>query len=189
MPIQPKNLMSMAAGIFAIAVAARVSVSVPGSPVPQSLQTLAIVLVGAWLGPKQGSATLVLYLAAGALGLPVFADGAAGVEHLWGATSGYLAGFVAGGVFVGWAVREAWGARAVGVFGAAIVAHVLILGLGWLRLAAMLGGAAAFTGGVAPFLVGGVAKSLAAAAIWVGVRWSIQRLRERNETSYVENDM
>jgi len=172
MPIQLKNLMYMAAGIFAVAVAARVSVPVPGSPVPQSLQTLAIVLVGVWMGPKQGGATLVFYLAVGALGLPVFADGASGPEHLWGPTGGYLAGFVAGGVFAGWAVREPWGEGAPGVVGAAIVAHLLILGLGWLRLATMLGVTVAFTGGVAPFLVGGLAKSVAAGAIWAGVDWA-----------------
>ena len=84
----------MAAAVVAVALAAQVSVAIPGSPVPQSLQTLAVVLVGAWLGPVRGGAALILYVAIGAVGAPVFADGAAGAAHLSGPTSGYLAGFV-----------------------------------------------------------------------------------------------
>lgn len=158
--------MLMAGGILVVAVAARVSVPVPGSPVPQSLQTLAVVLVGAWLGPARGGATLVVYLVVGAVGLPVFADGASGVDSLVGPTAGYLVGFVAAAAFMGWAVGRPWGSGVAGVVGAAVLAHMVILGLGWLRLATTLGVALAFTGGVAPFLVGGLAKSLAAGGLW-----------------------
>ena len=145
--------MLMAGGILVVAVAARVSVPVPGSPVPQSLQTLAV-------------ATLVVYLVVGAVGLPVFADGASGVDSLVGPTAGYLVGFVAAAAFMGWAVGRPWGSGVAGVVGAAVLAHMVILGLGWLRLATTLGVALAFTGGVAPFLVGGLAKSLAAGGLW-----------------------
>ena len=104
-----RSVGSVLAGVAAVALAARVSVPVPGSPVPQSLQTLAVVLVGAWLGSARGAAALVAYLLAGALGLPVFADGGAGPAYATGPTAGYLAGCVAGAALVGWWVRQSWG--------------------------------------------------------------------------------
>ena len=87
--------------VTALAVSARVSVPVPGSPVPQSLQTLAVVLVGAFLGPVRGGVAIGIYLILGAIGLGVFADGASGYDHLVGPTAGYLIGFVVAAVVVG----------------------------------------------------------------------------------------
>jgi biotin transport system substrate-specific component len=162
--------------VGALALCAQVSVPVPGTPVPQSLQTLAVVLVGAWLGPAPAAGAVLVYIGIGAAGLPVFADGAAGLEHLRGATAGYLAGFVAGAALMGWWVggHDGESGKALGparrtgfaaLFLGAVAAHAVILGLGWARLALMLGAGAAFAGGVAPFVIGGVAKSAVAAAI------------------------
>lgn len=143
------------AGAAAIAVAARVSVPIPGSPVPQSLQTLAVCLAGAWLGPRRGPAAVVVYLAAGAAGLPVFADGAAGWRHLIGPTAGYLAGFAGAAWLVG-----RWAGRKLAVlFVVMLAAHAVILGLGWLRLGALTGWEESLRVGVAPFLWGGVVKA------------------------------
>ena len=179
------NLLNATAGVLvavaAVSLAAQASVPMPGTPVPQALQTLAVVLVGVALGPGVGAGALVLYIVAGALGLPVFADGAAGAEHLRGPTAGYLAGFVVGAAVCGLWPRLAKRAgddgegspgrlavrrEVVAVFLVALAGHVLILGLGWLRLAGMLRPALAFTSGVAPFLMGGVLKSALAAALW-----------------------
>lgn len=153
----------LALAVLAVAVAARVSVPVPGSPVPQSLQTLAVVLVGAFLGPRGGGGALALYLLVGALGVPVFADGAAGAAHLVGPSAGYLLGFVLAAVLVGWGVGSGGLLRA---FLAMLCAHLVILGLGWARLAPTLGVLDALRSGVLPFLWGGVAKSAAGAAAW-----------------------
>lgn len=153
------------AWLLLLVAASRISIPVPGTPVPQSLQTLAVVLVGAFLGPGPGGLVLSLYLVLGAAGLPVFADGAGGWRHLMGPTGGYLLAFVLAGILVGaWVDR----ADARGFLPTAVVltaAHLLILALGWTRLAATLGPAAAFTQGVAPFIVGGAAKSLAGAGL------------------------
>jgi biotin transport system substrate-specific component len=167
-----------------VAISARFDVPVPGSPVPQSLQTLAVVIVGAALGARRGALALLAYLVVGALGAPVFADGAAGIGSVVGPTGGYLAGFVAGASLMGWAVRtdradpvrpSAAFERARAAFGRALaggaLAHLVILGLGWGRLSVLLGVGAAWSAGVAPFLVGGVAKSLLAALVWTGATW------------------
>ncbi len=158
------------AAIAAVAAAAQVSVPVPGSPVPQSLQTLAVVLVGAWLGPRHGASALAFYVVLGAAGVPIFADGAGGPTHLAGPTLGYLVGFVVGASLMGWWVRQTWGWGAVGAFAGGVVVHGVILLLGWARLGALIGPAVAWETGVLPFVWGGVAKSLVAAAVWVGVR-------------------
>lgn len=165
-----RTILAIVAGVVAVSVAAQVSVPVPGSPVPQSLQTLAVVLVGAWLGPRNGVLALGLYIVVGAVGAPIFADGAGGPTHLVGPTAGYLAGFVAGAGIMGWWVRQPWGGGASGAFAGGVVVHAVILGLGWARLGALIGPAVAWESGVAPFIWGGVAKSVVAAAGWFGLR-------------------
>jgi biotin transport system substrate-specific component len=80
---------------------AYVSFSIPFSPVPVTLQVLGVFLTGAFLGPVWGGAAMVLYLLAGALGLPVFAGGTAGVGVLVSQYGGYVWGFVLGAVVVG----------------------------------------------------------------------------------------
>jgi biotin transport system substrate-specific component len=160
--------------VLIVAVSARMSVPVPGSEVPQSLQTLAVVLVGAWLGPRYGGLAAALYLALGAVGLPVYADGAGGAAHLLGPTAGYLVGFVLAAVFVGWGVGVG-GARGrlIRAFLVMALAHLLILALGWLRLSLQIGASEALQTGVLPFLWGGVLKSGVGAAIW----WAWDRRR------------
>jgi biotin transport system substrate-specific component len=84
-----------------VALMAQVSVPLPFSPVPITGQTFAVLLVGAALGAKRGSASLLLYLLEGAAGLPVFAGGGAGPATFLGPTGGYLIGFVAAAWLVG----------------------------------------------------------------------------------------
>jgi biotin transport system substrate-specific component len=81
------------AGALLVAIGAQVVVPVPLSPVPMTLQPLAVLVVGGLLGALPGAAALVLYLALGILGLPVFAGGGAGIVHLLGPTGGYLLAF------------------------------------------------------------------------------------------------
>lgn len=153
--------------VLVVALAARVSVSVPGTPVPQSLQTLAVVLVGAWLGSRVGALALVAYALAGAAGLPVFADGASGVAHLTGPTAGYLVGFVLSASWAGWWRESGRCDRLVPAVIGMLLAHGLILFMGWLRLSGMRGPIEAFEQGVAPFLWGGALKAVLAAVLVV----------------------
>jgi biotin transport system substrate-specific component len=163
--VNRRELLSIAIAVLAITSAARFDVPLPGSPVPQSAQTLAILLVGAWLGARGGATALLVYLAAGGLGVPVFADGASGWKHLVGPTSGYLVGFVIAASMVGLMTDRGLLRTFPIAFGGMVAGHVIILGLGWARLAALLGPAGAWAGGVAPFLAGGLLKSLLAAAL------------------------
>ena len=169
----------LAVGCIVVAVAARVSVDIPGSPVPQSLQTLAVVLVGAWLGAGAGAAALLVYLIAGGLGAPVFADGAAGWGHLVGPTAGYLAGFLLAAALTGRGREKGLLRRPGPAFGFMAIAHMLILCAGWTRLSLTLGPGAAWETGVSPFLTGGIAKSIFAALVVV----AFQRLRPAPEES------
>lgn len=157
-------------GIFAVglvALSARLSVTIPGSPVPQSAQTLAVLIVGALLGARDGTLAVGAYVLAGGLGLPVFSDGAAGWSHLVGPTAGYLVGFIVAAWGVGLlADRGRLGALWSALI-AMLAAHAVILALGWLRLAGSLGPVAAFEGGVGPFLIGGIVKSFLAAGFVV----------------------
>src|SRR4051794_7179538 len=86
-------------GALVVALSPQVLVPVPFSPVPMTLQPLAVLAVGGLLGPAAGLSALILYIALGALGLPVFAAGGSGLMHLLGPTGGYLLAFpVAAGV-------------------------------------------------------------------------------------------
>jgi len=155
----------------ALAVSARLTIPVPGTSVPQSAQTLAVLLVGAWLGARWGALALALYLAVGAAGLPVFSDGGAGWAHLVGPTGGFLVGFLIAAALVGTARdRDILRRFPPGVL-VMLGAHAVILALGWGWLARAVGATAAFHEGVAPFILGGVAKSvLAAGLVWVVLR-------------------
>lgn len=149
--------------VGAIAITARFDIPIPGSPVPQSAQTLAVLMVGAFLGARNGVLALLGYLLLGALGVPVFADGASGWRHLVGPTSGYLFGFVVAAEMVGWLAKRDRLQKLLPAFAAMIGGHIIILGLGWARLGTSIGFEPAFTKGVTPFLLGGLIKSVLAA--------------------------
>lgn len=152
-----------------IALGARVDVAVPGSPVPQSLQTLAVLAAGLALGPRWGLAAGLLYLAAGALGLPVFAGGASGLSALSGPTAGYLVGFPLAALLIGagshaLSPRPVWRTMVVAL-GLGLAGHLVILALGWAGLSLRIGVAEALSAGVTPFLWGIAVKSAALALI------------------------
>ncbi|MEM8996534.1 MAG: biotin transporter BioY [Acidobacteriota bacterium] len=162
-PSRPRRELAYAAlGVLAVAVGGRLDV--PMVPVPMSLQTYAVGVVGGLAGPRRGGAILGLYLAAGALGAPVFADGAGGVGHLTGPTAGYLLGFALAAVGVGALAERGWMSTARGAFAAMALGHVLVLGLGAAWLAAVTDPATAYRGGFEPFLLGAAVKSALAAA-------------------------
>jgi biotin transport system substrate-specific component len=166
---RPRAILPTAASIgFAvvvIAASARIDVPIPGSPVPQSLQTLAVLIAGGVLGFRGGTLAIAVYLAAGAAGAPVFAGGAGGGAHLLGPTAGYLLGFAVAGGIAGALGDADMLSRFPAAFGWMLAGHAIILVLGGLGLATQLGAGTAFAQGVLPFLWGGVAKSLVAAAV------------------------
>ncbi|RZI98600.1 MAG: biotin transporter BioY [Brevundimonas sp.] len=150
---------------FALLTAFGAQVSVPMTPVPMTLQSLAVVAAGLVLGWRGGAAAMGLYLLLGAVGLPVFSDGGAGLDALTGPTSGYLWSFPFAAAIAGLAPStKDWRGIALAL-AAALLAHALILGLGAAWLAQSTGWSEAFTFGVAPFLIGAVVKSAVAVAV------------------------
>lgn len=133
------------------------------SGVPITLQTLAVLLAGAALGPWRGASAVVLYLVVGTAGAPIFAGRSAGPAVWTGPTAGFLAGFIAAAFVAGWLVRRMRrrGQLTVsGVIGACAVASLLVLNLiGWGFFMLRLGTTAVDTVAFAtPFLVGDVIK-------------------------------
>ncbi len=92
--------------LFAAATAAGARLEIPHDPVPYTLQTLIVLLAGAFLGPRNGAISQLIYLGAGALGLPVFAGGALGPGVLFGPTAGYLLAFPIAAATVGYLVTQ-----------------------------------------------------------------------------------
>ena len=151
-------------GSLIVALAAQVALRLPFSPVPITGQTLAVLLVGATLGSKRGSLSLLAYLFEGLIGLPVFAAGASGPAYLLGPTGGYLVGFVAAAFVTGWLVERGWG-RHVGRAVLAMLAGsatIYLCGLSWLSLFV---GQRALDLGLLPFVVGDAAKMVLGAAL------------------------
>lgn len=91
---------------FAVATALAARVEIPHYPVPFTLQTMVVLLAGAFLGARNGALSQILYLASGAVGLPVFAGGAFGFLKLVGPTGGYLLAFPVAAAIVGYLLRE-----------------------------------------------------------------------------------
>jgi len=139
-------------------------VSIPWEPVPFTLQTLAVTLCGISLGWRLGLMSQLAYLAAGAAGMPIFANGAFGVQRLFGETAGYLWAFVLAAGLLGWLAEKGWD-RKVGWTALALgLANLMILGVGALWLSVFYGLQTAFATGFAPFVTGAVAKSLVVVA-------------------------
>ena len=153
--------------VAVVALSAQVVVPVPFSPVPMTLQPLAVLVVGALLGPAAGCAALLAYLAAGAAGLPVFAAGGSGVARLVGPTGGYLLAFPVAAAVTGWIAGAARQDPPILrlLFGCA--AGIMAIHLGGVAYLAMLGGdtVVAARVGLVPFVTGDLLKIGLAAAI------------------------
>ena len=152
-------------GTAFVALAAQVAVPLPGTPVPLTLQPLAVLIVGGVLGPWLGAASLLLYLALGAAGLPVFTPiGLPGVARLIGPTGGYLLSYPLAAYAVG---RLAGDGLRLGRLALAALVGLVLIHLGGLAQLMMLTGsvsrAAQF--GTVPFLLGDFVKLVLAALI------------------------
>ncbi len=164
------------------ALAAQVAFPIPGTPVPVTLQTLAVTLAAVTLGPRFGALSMALYLALGLLGAPVFADASSGPSILFGATGGYLLAFLLVPPLTAFALRSndtnaATGWR--GVLAQVILANLVIftLGVAWLAVFADLTLSDALTKGLYPFLPGTIIKSAIALGLGTAIApWAIKRL-------------
>lgn len=165
------------AGAFAIYLTARVSFHIPGNPVPYTLQTFGILVVGGALGLRRGGLAAILYLALGVVGLPFFAEGRGGLQVIWGATGGYLVAFVAAAALVGRLAELGWDRRFGGAIGATLLGSLLIYAIGvpWLAVVTGMGPAEAIAKGLVPFLAVDALKLVAAAAVFPAAWWVVGR--------------
>jgi biotin transport system substrate-specific component len=162
------------AGSVAVGVAAQFEVKLPFTPVPITGQTFAVLLVGALLGARRGALALLTYLGEGALGLPVFAGGAAGAAHLLGPTGGYLLGFVPAAFVTGALAERGWDRRVGTTWAAMVLGSAMIFACGVPWLAQFVGWERALPAGLVPFLPGDVAKQVLAALALPGA-WRLAR--------------
>jgi biotin transport system substrate-specific component len=156
-----------AGGAALIAVAAQISISLPFTPVPITGQTFAVATTAAALGLRTGAASSFLYVAAGLVGLPVYADGGSGWHAVSGATGGYLIGFIACALLVGWCGDRGWTSSFSSSVGAMLLGETVIYlcGLLWLRHSLHTPLDKTLEYGLYPFVVGDLLKVYAAAAV------------------------
>lgn len=156
------------AGSAFIAVAAQISV--PMVPVPMTLQTLAILIVGFAYGARLGAATLIAYLGEGAMGLPVFANGGGTLPYMMGPTGGFLLGFVVMALLAGLAADRGLTRSFLPTALVALAASAIIYvpGLIWPALTLGTEWSALWAGWMSPFLAGDALKAVLAALIVTG---------------------
>ena len=153
------------------AVAAQWQIQLPFTPVPITGQTFAVLLTGAALGAGLGALGQTVYVAAGALGAPVFTDGASGMEVVTGATGGYLVGFILAAAIVGKLAERGQDRTFATMFTAFILGSLVIYASGVIGLMAATGWPVgeAVAKGVVPFLLGDLMKAAAAGLLLPGL--------------------
>lgn len=179
-------------GSALIAGLAQISIHLGFTPVPITGQTLGVLLVGAAYGPGLGTITVLLYLAEGVVGLPVFAQNASGghdtglmVVGFAATTGGYLWGFVLAGALTGWLARRGWDRSFRSAIGAMLLGEVVIYAVGvpWLHhaLPALMGKPVSwettYEFGLYPFIIGDTIKLLGAAGLLPGAWWLMKRAK------------
>lgn len=153
-----------------VLIALGAQISVPMLPVPMTLQTLAVVLVGLTAGSRLGAGAVLAYLVEGAMGLPVFAGGVGGAAFLMGPTAGFLWGFVALAFAAGWLVESGLARGLLRTFlGVAVISALLYVpGVLWLTAATPLDLTGAVKAGMLPFAIGDTVKAAIAALAVTG---------------------
>lgn len=165
----PRNVLLAILGSLILTVSAKVQV--PMWPVPMTMQTFAVTVLGMAFGWRLAGATVALYLAQGAVGLPVFASGA-GLAYMAGPTGGYLVGFLVAAMICGALAERGWDRTVAGTLAAMTLGTAIILGFGFVWLATLVGFEAAMANGVAPFLAGSAVK-IALGAATMPLAWRL----------------
>lgn len=166
-------------GALLTALFAQISIHVPGSPVPITGQTLAVGLVGATLGARRGASSLGLYALLG-LFMPFYADGESGWDVIWGASGGYIVGFVVAAGVIGRLAERGADRRVALAFLAFVAGQLVIFAFGLAGLKLAVGETWGWTihNGFAIFIVGGLVKA-AVGAVALPSAWRIVRRFER----------
>jgi biotin transport system substrate-specific component len=172
-----RNAGLVAAGAALILLTSRLYATLPGTPVPFTLQNLGVLVVGGSLGLRRGALAAALYLALGTVGLPVFAEARGGYSVVLGATGGYLVGFILASALVGRLAELGWDRRLGGALGATILgtAAIYLVGVPWLAVSTGMSIGDAVSKGLVPFLAADTAKLVAAAVLFPAAWWVVGR--------------
>ena len=150
-----KKLVLLIAGVLVLAISAQLKV--PFYPVPITMQTLVVMLIGFTFGARLDSSTVLVYLASGAIGAPVFAGGA-GLAYMSGPTGGYLFGFLVAVYLIGFFTEKGYGRTFISTLLLALAGTIVfyLFGVAWLTT--ILGFEKAIKFGLLPFIYGDVLK-------------------------------
>jgi biotin transport system substrate-specific component len=172
-----RDALLVVTGAVLIYLTARVSFAIPGNPVPYTLQTFGVLVVGGALGFRRGGLAALTYVLLGVVGLPFFAEGKGGLAVIWGATGGYLIGFIVAGALVGRLSELGWDRRIGGAIGATFLGTVVIYAIGvpWLAIVTGMTMGQAISVGLVPFVLVDTVKLLAAAAVFPAAWWVVGR--------------
>ncbi len=159
------NLSLIISGSILITLSAKISIHLGFSPIPITMQTFAVLFIGALFGSKRGALTVLAYLFQGFMGIPVFANAGSGFVYLLGPTGGYLVGFVFAAYITGLLAERGWDrifwktaiAMAIGTI------IIFIFGVSWLSFS--IGWSKAIMVGLFPFVIGAILKIMLADAI------------------------
>ncbi len=175
----PYPIVLVIGGALLTALFAQIAIDVPPSPVPITGQTLAVGLVGASLGARRGASSLALYALLG-LFLPFYADGESGWDVVWGASGGYIIGFVFAAGLIGWLAERGADRRVLLAFLAFVAGQLVIFafGLAGLKLAAGESWGWTIHNGFSIFIVGGIVKAVVG-AVALPSAWRLVRRFDR----------
>jgi biotin transport system substrate-specific component len=162
--VRARDVVLVLSGAAFVALVGQAAVPLPFTPVPLTLGTFAVLLVGAALGPARGALSIAVLVLAGVAGIPVFADGNSGWAF---ASFGYVLGYLPAAACLGWLARRGGDRSAWRTGAAAVAATALVyaVGLPWLMAYLGVGLAQGLALGVTPFLLGDVIKAVAAALL------------------------
>jgi biotin transport system substrate-specific component len=170
------DLMLIVCASALIAIAAQVSIRLPFTPVPMTLQPLAVIFIGAALGSARGSAAAALYLLEGLSGLPVGASGNGGPLWLFGSTAGYLLSYPFAAFVAGFVSERGWGSTVLRAVTGMLLALGVIYAGGWSWLAILTSPAIAYATGVAPFVLADMVKVAIGAALLPKASDAVRRM-------------
>jgi len=175
------DVLLVCAGAAFVALCAQVSFHLGFTPVPITLQTFAVLLVGTAYGAARGTASLLLYMLVGIAGAPVYADQKHGWDVFVGSTGGYIVGFVVAAALVGWLAERGWDRRFSTSVSVMLTGTVVIyaFGLLWLHHNLDVSWATALEYGLYPFVAGDVIKLYLAALALPGAWRLVERIKGR----------
>jgi biotin transport system substrate-specific component len=172
-----RDVVLVVAGALFIYLTSLIVIPIAGSPVPITGQTFGVLLVGGSLGLRRGAVAVALYVLLGVVGLPFFAEGKGGLSIIWGATGGYLVGFILAGAVVGRLAELGWDRKIGGALGAMVVGSAVIyaVGLPWLKVVTGWTVEETIAHGLTPFLIGDTLKIILAAVLFPAAWWVVGR--------------